>query len=242
MDSHEGFFVGGFTFALVFATVLLWRATNNLYDAGERQIRLTRNAAAIQTRLVRRQIKSSEEASGAQIGLAKRSADIAEASLTKLQRAFVFPERMEVEVRNTGGQRFFDFNLRWKNSGSTPANDLRMHLSWVQTRSELGSAYTYLDKGEGENTPHFVGPEGNTWSGTISLGIDVIGSVYLRQSRLYFYGWVSYEDIFDGTPRHRTRFCWQAVPTGADPSAQMGEMVWAMRTYGPYNSMGDDEV
>src|SRR5262245_51215166 len=37
MDSHEGFFVGGFTFALVIATILLWRATNRLWEAAAQE-------------------------------------------------------------------------------------------------------------------------------------------------------------------------------------------------------------
>ncbi len=57
MDSHEGFFVGGFTFALVIATVLLWRSTNSLYEAGERQMELIQRNATQQesnTRILRR--------------------------------------------------------------------------------------------------------------------------------------------------------------------------------------------
>ncbi len=38
MDENEGFFVGIFTFLLVVATILLWRSTNALWDAGERQL------------------------------------------------------------------------------------------------------------------------------------------------------------------------------------------------------------
>lgn len=203
----------GITYRLVTATIGLRESTDKLWEAGERQI-----------------------------GIAKRSADIAEASLTKLQRAFVFPEQMQVEIRQVGSQRFFDFDLRWKNSGSTPANDLRMHLNWVQTREELERNFEYPDRGRAEDIPRFVAPGANIWSSTISLDSAAIGSVYLGQTRLYFYGWVSYEDVFDGTPRHRTRFCWQAIPTGTDPSAPAGQMTWAMRSFGHYNSMADDDA
>src|SRR5216684_1248754 len=40
MDEHEGFFVGFFTIALALSTTLLWRATADLYEAGERQIKV----------------------------------------------------------------------------------------------------------------------------------------------------------------------------------------------------------
>ncbi|MBY0318617.1 MAG: hypothetical protein K2X72_07815 [Reyranella sp.] len=50
MDHHEGFFVGGFTFVLAVSTILLWRATANLYEAGERQLKLSTDTAQRQLR------------------------------------------------------------------------------------------------------------------------------------------------------------------------------------------------
>ena len=50
MDENEGFFVGLFTGLLFVATVLLWRATNALWDAGEKQIAETRRIGEAQVR------------------------------------------------------------------------------------------------------------------------------------------------------------------------------------------------
>lgn len=50
MDHHEGFFVGGFTSLLFAATMLLWRSTNALWEAGERQIAHLEGSAERQLR------------------------------------------------------------------------------------------------------------------------------------------------------------------------------------------------
>jgi hypothetical protein len=50
MDRHEGFFVGGFTFALFAATIALWRSTSSLWDAGERQLKHLETTAERQLR------------------------------------------------------------------------------------------------------------------------------------------------------------------------------------------------
>lgn len=41
MDSHEGFFVGLFTFCLFIATLFLWNSTNKLWQGGEQQLTAT---------------------------------------------------------------------------------------------------------------------------------------------------------------------------------------------------------
>jgi hypothetical protein len=61
MDAHEGFFVGLFTFMLFIATALLWRATNDLWDAGERQLRTTRSVAAVHARNTQHQIRLARD-------------------------------------------------------------------------------------------------------------------------------------------------------------------------------------
>jgi hypothetical protein len=52
---------------------------------------------------------------------------------------------------------------------------------------------------------------------------------------LFFYGWASYNDIFEGTSTHVTKFCWQAQVKGSDPEAPSGGIEWNFGPFGPYN-------
>ena len=77
MDHHEGFFVGSFTMALFAATFFLWRSTDKLYLAGERQIAQAQRSA----------------------DAAVQSAEAAQASLTRLERPYLFIQIEEVHHR-----------------------------------------------------------------------------------------------------------------------------------------------
>lgn len=62
MDHHEGFFVGSFTLFLAVATIMLWRSTNDLWAADERQFRLSRRMAVRQSADTKASIAVAQEA------------------------------------------------------------------------------------------------------------------------------------------------------------------------------------
>src|SRR5437762_123664 len=45
--------IAAFTAVLAISTILLWRSTDRLWEAGERQIKVSRSAAAVQARSAR---------------------------------------------------------------------------------------------------------------------------------------------------------------------------------------------
>jgi hypothetical protein len=166
----------------------------------------------------------------------RRGAAIAADALTKLERAFVLPEAIEVDVDESRG-RHFGFRVKWKNSGSSPAIDIRMHVNWVHTDRLLDETFTYPDHGPSDDLPKYLGPSGNLWSVRMDIGGEMVASAKRGGTFLFFYGWITYRDIFDGTPVHRTTFCQQAEIRGTDPMGPAGRLEWAFRAYGPHNSI-----
>lgn len=50
---------------------------------------------------------------------------------------------------------------------------------------------------------------------SIDIPIDVFQAVQAGTHRLYMWGWADYNDIFEGTERHRTEFSAEILITGS---------------------------
>jgi hypothetical protein len=57
------------------------------------------------------------------------------------------------------------------------------------------------------------GPHAIMTTATIEVPATDIESVVGTTRRWYAWGWVEYDDVFDGTPRHRTEFCFEISVT-----------------------------
>jgi hypothetical protein len=103
-----------FTVVLALSTIGLWGATRNLYEAGERQIKTSRQIAAIQARQTRASIREARRSADA----ATESGDTAKHAFSKLERPYVF--LFGVRALESGdGFPFIKFSVA--NYGKTPA-------------------------------------------------------------------------------------------------------------------------
>ena len=210
IDRHHGLVAAAATIAIAWFTWTLRNSTERLFLAGEKQI-----------------------------AVARRSADIAEDSLVKLQRAFIFPADIEVAVWGEGAERSFNFRMRWENSGPTPALDFRQHFNWGRFNGPMNPEYQLSDIGIPNPSPNYVAPKGVRRSGSFTLSAQHAAEIMGGQITLYFWGWVTYRDIFQSTPEHITRFCWQAFPTGDDPLADGGFIEWAFHVHNRGNCVDE---
>lgn len=49
-------------------------------------------------------------------------------------------------------------------------------------------------------------------AGPFAIPMNIISDAIIEKIYLYFYGWCEYDDVFQGTSRHRTEFCLKLVP------------------------------
>src|SRR5262249_8928337 len=82
-----------------------------------------------------------------------------------------------------------------------------------------------------------VGPRAVTHSSPIELTPAVLSRLTGGTARCFFWGWVEYDDVFDGTPRHRTEFCFEIV---AKAQPETGALMPEFSIWGPFNGMDDD--
>ncbi len=93
-----------------------------------------------------------------------------------------------------------------KNGGMTPAINARMNISHNRFNNEMPADYHFPDSTNFGNA--LIGPQliWHTPSITIpasELERPLVGAFH------YLWGWIEYDDIFSGTTRHRTEFCFK---------------------------------
>jgi len=152
------------------------------------------------------------------IGLERLASDQGRAAIAR-ERAFVFP----MDVRpipqidaGTGKVVGWLLAVVWKNSGMTPTRNMYARVSIKPFPATLPDDFDFPDIGGGENVRLLVGPGAEIESSPLRIHDDVILVLAGKSdvARLYMWGWAEYNDIYEGTPRHRTEFCYEWSITG----------------------------
>src|SRR5437868_9660299 len=146
----------------------------------------------------------------------ERAANIAEAALVKLERAFVSfrfsVSALVVDPMLPHVASAWQISIVWSNSGKTPTRGLHTHVSWDHFAAELPADFSFPDVWFDPNAPRmnpvsYIGPLDTITSDTLTIESGVLDAERQGHLCIYIWGWVEYDDIFDNTPPHRTEFC-----------------------------------
>jgi len=229
-----------FTVVLAISTILLWRSTNGLYEAGERQIKLSRSVAAVQARNTRRQLAIAEAAN-------ERSHQIFVAT----QRPWVAVSFIEpVDSADfDGGGMMLAYEITIKNGGQTPALNVNWSCSaWLRymggTPQEMQAQFSRdLIAGRplqaGNNIGHLLLP--NT-----SLKTGALSQMYLFPDhasggfQVIIVGCLDYRFAGQNT-FHQTGFMFQLVRKRAE-AANWNDFGAARTTFTANTTWRPDEV
>jgi hypothetical protein len=172
-----------------------------------------------------------------------RSASIAKEALVKLERAFIAPGDFSVRQGQVGQQvAEYEFILSWVNSGSTAAREFLTHINWDTFLTDIPPDFPFTDMGTRILQPIFVSPKTTTKSIPLMIDVAIIEAVRVGHIRLFFYGWVTYRDIFEGTPQHITKFCNELYRVDGDPYGTVPPQIltWHFRPYTRNNCVDED--
>jgi hypothetical protein len=152
---------------------------------------------------------------------AKSAADTARASLVSVQRAFV--------TFSTAINYFGNVDPRthkivtW--GFSVPiTRGMRMRARVYPSDIVLPDNFDFPDVAEQKTANIVLGPRQTTWTdqfGNVSPA-TINGVKLYRTKHLYLYGWATYRDVFDNTPLHVTKFCYDLKNFGPDPFTGSG--------------------
>jgi hypothetical protein len=164
----------------------------------------------------------------------------ANTSSKKQLRAYVFAQNVEsiwTADKATESIIKWTFFPVWKNSGNTPTKRAISTInSWIgENAGELPTDFDFPDYG----TPgrNFVGPGSVMHGGRVDLAIEQLEKIRAGSVRAYLWGWIEYDDVFPGTERHRSEFCFEIRVTG-NPIYKEGGFAFPL--HGPFNGYDED--
>ncbi|MEI9931385.1 MAG: hypothetical protein WDM89_12790 [Rhizomicrobium sp.] len=101
-----------------------------------------------------------------------------------------------------------------KNSGKTATRNAIGHAnSWIGVAAgPLPSNFDYPDYGTAERT--LIGPNAEMQSARFDISVDDLQRIRAGTAHAYIWGWCEYDDVFEGTERHRAEFCMELIVTG----------------------------
>jgi hypothetical protein len=223
IDVHNGFFVVLFTGGLVAFTAALWRSTDKLWEAGERQLRHFKSEAARarfdrlkDTQRLVEQIGIARETSDA----ARRSADAAYS--TEQARFFIVfsgnnisavldrighPEDYRQVFSVIGEQTPPAIEYSFRNYGKTPGIIKELSLGMKISREPFDPVFPMSFKTFRE---YMIGG-GDTW-GPETFQFDraltraEAAAISSNVEALWFFGRIDYQDVFGSDHTHRFFF------------------------------------
>ena len=200
LDHTPDWFVAIFTGLLAVVTLLLVRSTNKLWDAGERQLRLTRVVAIVQARNTRRQLRLTQSAVERQ-----------------LQAYLSF---RKIRINDVEAGKRASVTIPIENCGQTPAYQLSAQFS-------IGYWYFPLSKGTKIHHPRttdeisqFILSPGmrariNTMLKEPLTRVE-FDAIVGKSGALYVIGWVRFTDAFDRKwiQHLRLMYNWRGLESG----------------------------
>jgi hypothetical protein len=190
----------------------------------------------LQSRDLRAAVVAVQESSAA----ARQGVELMQRALVVTQRATVIAgEPKAVWLRDADG-RLVGCRLlvTWHNVGNTPTRDMVAAVAG-QAAEKPPSQASALPDANVRRQPAIVGPNAVINSAYVNLPIGLVADILHHRAYYLFAGWAEYNDVFDGTPRHRVEFCYWLEFEG-DLEAQRLEA--RFHVHGSHNRHGEAEA
>ena len=141
-------------------------------------------------------------------GLLWKVNDKANDTSISTQRAFI-SFGGPVLVKDVQNRKLKGINVYYgmTNSGTTPASAaiLEWNMSLGPTSPAKGVDFDTLS--QNERMPLVLGPKANFQMKPVYLSVEELEMVAQNKKHLFFWGWVTYRDIFSSTPERLSEFC-----------------------------------
>jgi hypothetical protein len=201
------------TFAIAWFTLSLRQSTDKLWDAGNEQRLSSEKIAERQSK----DMQDSIQAATASANAAIASNQIAVTNAVQQLRAYVTVQEVNMVTHRTamtmgaygpveGPPHTYRFSVILKNGGMTPAVNAKVNINHGRFNNELAASYHFPDSNNFGNA--LIGP-GTVWhTPSVTVPAHELQTPLVGQFH-YLWGWIEYDDIFSGTLRHRTEFCFR---------------------------------
>jgi hypothetical protein len=128
-------------------------------------------------------------------------------SMQRQLRAYVTVENAKIEpipASDMDGIARARISVSLKNSGATPTRHMVACTSWKLFDQEIPEGYDFPDIEPEERM--LIPPNDSVGGWVFVIPQSDVEKVVKESGYLYVWGWVDYNDVFDGTPRHTTEY------------------------------------
>ncbi len=179
-----------------------------------------------------------------QVGSMRRTIKTMETTEQRQLRAYVFIKQISYFSHYDPSTKSFWWSVQpiWENSGGTQTRDLFINVNSRVDPSPLPDNFDFQDGPKNPNIPCVMGPRSTLRGASITITGADLQAVRDRKKHFHIWGWAKYNDIFQGTSAHVTRFCCDISFLG-DPHAHISdknivEMIFT--NYRKYNCSDDE--
>jgi len=149
-------------------------------------------------------------------------------------RPYMSFQHMEVNELVTGA---WSIQAVWKNTGQTPTRQMTLCWGYSVQADDLPNDFDYPDtpKTSANEGTISVGSQGVIFSNGPVLTAQEVQNFASGKMKVFYWGWIEYNDGFEGSPRRRTEFCQRFIVVPDKAQIKTGFI-----TFGPHNGADED--
>lgn len=192
----------GFTAVLAASTIGLWVVT---FLASRKQSRDMRDSIA--------QSKRAADAASLGADAAKQSTELTRTAMISTQRAavsFLLVKHNPIfdpDPANYGRLIGWRIGCHWRNNGPTRAINFEARINFREFTPDIPEDFDFPFPANEQRYFAEVGAHSPIWTSGKQLWLADFQRLAAGGCKLYAWAVATYNDVFDGTPIHRTRFC-----------------------------------
>jgi hypothetical protein len=155
-------------------------------------------------------------------------------------RAFIFLKKIEWRFRGQKSTHTivsWRFSPQWENGGNTPTKYMTNRINYAAFEQALDHTFDCPDIGDLEVANTMIGPKAIMHAAQIDIPVEVLDKIKDGTLHAYIWGWTDYNDVFPGTPRHRSEFCFEIM---VDGDVRTENCQFLFRRQGRHNGCDDE--
>ena len=117
---------------------------------------------------------------------------------------------------STGDLIGWAISVEWHNRGVTRTKNLRSTISVRRFVPDLPDDFGFASDAKVEPVMILLEANAPMQTGGVFVAITEFEKALAGDGKVYAWGGVTYNDVFDGTPEHRTVFCVVVEPNGPE--------------------------
>jgi hypothetical protein len=182
--------------------------------------------------------------------LSARAAKTSEQAMITGQRAYLFADGYRALFEVVGNSKGYHWRFRpvWRNTGDTAPTALLIYTACEVRTDSLPPNYNFPVDQVGVGSG-FISPKGMMLGGqaprqapgdaNTAVTPQDVADAQSGKKTIYLWGWAAYNDVFEGTPRRFSRFCYVCVPVGNPMVRKPDALRWDYVQDAQGNAFGD---